>query len=284
MFCHINPYIWRLQCVYSVESSLGEEETGMPKPLTAGIHRHCSEILLTGVNSVSLTCQKSIGVLVFSIASWFEWSCLNLLCSSLVWNWGPAHWAAHSASRWSLWVHHLPRQRHQGPHRVWTPKSACRPARPCYRSSTFALINQYLKDSTIAADAPQVLNYWSLICAFKWLCIHCFQSSVGATSAAPAPSFQSIQSGPYAPYNRAPGTSYSQFGVAPLAAQPFGSAGATGKDWFIIRYTFKTSENEIIHVLRNRMGIWETFSSLTIWHCIRRPCCQAAWQQHYIKL
>lgn len=53
------------------------------------------------------------------------------------------------------------------------------------------------------------------------------QSSVGATSAAAAPSFQS--SGPYAPYNRAPGTSYSQFGVAPLAAQPFGSAGATGR-------------------------------------------------------
>lgn len=59
-----------------------------------------------------------------------------------------------------------------------------------------------------------------------------FQSSVGATSAAAAPSFQS--SGPYASYNRAPGTSYSQFGATPLAAQSFGSAGATGKDFLMI--------------------------------------------------
>nr|XP_046268838.1 LSM14A mRNA processing body assembly factor b [Scatophagus argus] len=53
------------------------------------------------------------------------------------------------------------------------------------------------------------------------------QSSVGTTSAAAAPSFPSA--GPYAPYNRAPGPSYNQFGVTPLAAQQFGSAGAGGR-------------------------------------------------------
>lgn len=53
------------------------------------------------------------------------------------------------------------------------------------------------------------------------------QSSVGAANAAAPPSFQS--SGSYPPYNRAPGASYSQFGVPSLATQPFGSAGAAGR-------------------------------------------------------
>lgn len=75
-----------------------------------------------------------------------------------------------------------------------------------------------------------------------------FQSSVGATSAAAAPSFQA--SGPYAPYNRAPGTSYSQFGVAPLATQPFGSAGATGKAWFTIEYTWEGIITTIITIMK----------------------------------
>ncbi|XP_040893849.1 LSM14A mRNA processing body assembly factor b isoform X2 [Toxotes jaculatrix] len=53
------------------------------------------------------------------------------------------------------------------------------------------------------------------------------QSSIGATSAAGASSFQSA--GSYAPFSRAPVPPYSQFGVAPLAAQQFGSAGAGGR-------------------------------------------------------
>ncbi|KAI3377679.1 hypothetical protein L3Q82_008835 [Scortum barcoo] len=53
------------------------------------------------------------------------------------------------------------------------------------------------------------------------------QSSIGSTSAAAAPSFQSAAS--YAPYSRAPVPPYSQFGVTPLAAQQFGSAGAGGR-------------------------------------------------------
>lgn len=53
------------------------------------------------------------------------------------------------------------------------------------------------------------------------------QSSIGSTNAAAAPSFQSP--GSYAPFSRAPIPSYSQFGVASLGAQQFGSAGATGR-------------------------------------------------------
>ncbi|XP_061601579.1 LSM14A mRNA processing body assembly factor b isoform X2 [Cololabis saira] len=49
------------------------------------------------------------------------------------------------------------------------------------------------------------------------------QSSLGSTNAA-APSFQSH--GSYAPFSRAPVPSYSQFGVTPLGAPQFGSAGA----------------------------------------------------------
>ncbi|XP_038138543.1 LSM14A mRNA processing body assembly factor b isoform X1 [Cyprinodon tularosa] len=49
------------------------------------------------------------------------------------------------------------------------------------------------------------------------------QSSIGSTSAAAAPSFQGA--GPYAPFSRAPVPPYSQFGVAPIGSQQFGSAG-----------------------------------------------------------
>ncbi|XP_028257067.1 LSM14A mRNA processing body assembly factor b isoform X2 [Parambassis ranga] len=49
-------------------------------------------------------------------------------------------------------------------------------------------------------------------------------SSIGPKNATAAPSFQA--SGPYAPFSRAPVPSYSQFGVAPLGAQQFGSAAA----------------------------------------------------------
>ncbi|XP_029000863.1 LSM14A mRNA processing body assembly factor b [Betta splendens] len=49
------------------------------------------------------------------------------------------------------------------------------------------------------------------------------QSSIGSSNAA-VPSFQSA--GPYAPFSRAPVAPYSQFGVTPLPAQQFGSAGA----------------------------------------------------------
>ncbi|XP_034535438.1 LSM14A mRNA processing body assembly factor b [Notolabrus celidotus] len=54
------------------------------------------------------------------------------------------------------------------------------------------------------------------------------QSSLGTSSAGPPPSFQST--GPYAPpYSRASVQPYSQFGVTPLSAQPFGPAGAAGR-------------------------------------------------------
>lgn len=53
------------------------------------------------------------------------------------------------------------------------------------------------------------------------------QSSFGSSSAAAAASFQSA--GSYAPYSRAPAPPYSQFGVAPRAAQQFGSSGAGGR-------------------------------------------------------
>ncbi|CAJ1048768.1 LSM14A mRNA processing body assembly factor b isoform X2 [Xyrichtys novacula] len=54
------------------------------------------------------------------------------------------------------------------------------------------------------------------------------QSSIGSTNAAPPPSFPST--GSYAPpYSRAPVQPYSQFGVTPHTAQPFGSAGAGGR-------------------------------------------------------
>ncbi|XP_039980421.1 LSM14A mRNA processing body assembly factor b isoform X2 [Xiphias gladius] len=52
------------------------------------------------------------------------------------------------------------------------------------------------------------------------------QSSIGSTSAAAA-SFQ--PAGSYAPFSRAPVPPYSQFGVTPLAAQQFGSAGTGGR-------------------------------------------------------
>ncbi|XP_022600485.1 protein LSM14 homolog A isoform X1 [Seriola dumerili] len=53
------------------------------------------------------------------------------------------------------------------------------------------------------------------------------QSSIGSSNAAAASSFQSA--GSYAPFSRAPVPPYSQFGVTPLAAQQFGSAGAGGR-------------------------------------------------------
>ncbi|XP_035484914.2 LSM14A mRNA processing body assembly factor b isoform X1 [Scophthalmus maximus] len=54
------------------------------------------------------------------------------------------------------------------------------------------------------------------------------QSSVGSSNAAgAASSFQSA--GSYAPFSSAPVPPYSQFGVAPLAAQHFESAGAGGR-------------------------------------------------------
>ncbi|XP_053176754.1 protein LSM14 homolog A-like isoform X2 [Scomber japonicus] len=52
------------------------------------------------------------------------------------------------------------------------------------------------------------------------------QSSIGSSNAASASSFQSA--GSYAPFSRAPVPPYSQFGVAPLAAQQFGSAAVAG--------------------------------------------------------
>ncbi|XP_070759199.1 LSM14A mRNA processing body assembly factor b [Enoplosus armatus] len=53
------------------------------------------------------------------------------------------------------------------------------------------------------------------------------QSSIGSSDASAATSFQSA--GSYGPYSRAPAPGYSQFGVTPLAAQQFGSAGAGGR-------------------------------------------------------
>lgn len=53
------------------------------------------------------------------------------------------------------------------------------------------------------------------------------QSSIGSSSATAAPSFQAP--GSYAPFSRAPAPSYSQFGVAPIGSQQFGSAGAVGQ-------------------------------------------------------
>ncbi|CAK6958806.1 LSM14A mRNA processing body assembly factor b isoform X1 [Scomber scombrus] len=53
------------------------------------------------------------------------------------------------------------------------------------------------------------------------------QSSIGSSNAASASSFQSA--GSYAPFSRAPVPPYSQFGVAPLAAQQFGSAAVAGR-------------------------------------------------------
>ncbi|CAG5852251.1 LSM14A mRNA processing body assembly factor b [Menidia menidia] len=49
------------------------------------------------------------------------------------------------------------------------------------------------------------------------------QSSIGSSNAAPPPSFQ--PPGSYAPFSRAAVPPYSQFGVAPIGAQQFGSAG-----------------------------------------------------------
>uniref|UniRef100_A0A3Q3CZ48 LSM14A mRNA processing body assembly factor b n=1 Tax=Haplochromis burtoni TaxID=8153 RepID=A0A3Q3CZ48_HAPBU len=54
------------------------------------------------------------------------------------------------------------------------------------------------------------------------------QSSIGSSSAAAPPSFQAP--GSYAPFSRAPAPSYSQFGVAPISSQQFGSTGAVGKE------------------------------------------------------
>ncbi|XP_071344955.1 LSM14A mRNA processing body assembly factor b isoform X2 [Trachinotus anak] len=53
------------------------------------------------------------------------------------------------------------------------------------------------------------------------------QSSLGSSNAAAASSFQSA--GSYAPFSRASVPPYSQFGVTPLAAKQFGSAGAGGR-------------------------------------------------------
>lgn len=53
------------------------------------------------------------------------------------------------------------------------------------------------------------------------------QSSIGSSNAASASSFQSA--GSYASFSRAPVPPYSQFGVTPLAAQQFGSAGGDGR-------------------------------------------------------
>ncbi|XP_026029866.1 LSM14A mRNA processing body assembly factor b isoform X1 [Astatotilapia calliptera] len=52
-------------------------------------------------------------------------------------------------------------------------------------------------------------------------------SSIGSSSAAAPPSFQAP--GSYAPFSRAPAPSYSQFGVAPIGSQQFGSTGAVGR-------------------------------------------------------
>lgn len=53
------------------------------------------------------------------------------------------------------------------------------------------------------------------------------QSSLGSSNAAAGPSFQSV--GPYAALSKGPVPPYSQFGVAPLAAQHFSSAVAGGR-------------------------------------------------------
>ncbi|XP_054465663.1 LSM14A mRNA processing body assembly factor b isoform X2 [Anoplopoma fimbria] len=53
------------------------------------------------------------------------------------------------------------------------------------------------------------------------------QSSLGSSNVAAGPSFQSA--GSYAALSKAPVPPYSQFGVTPLAAQQFGSAGAGGR-------------------------------------------------------
>ncbi|XP_006779818.1 LSM14A mRNA processing body assembly factor b [Neolamprologus brichardi] len=53
------------------------------------------------------------------------------------------------------------------------------------------------------------------------------QSSIGSSSAAAPPSFQAP--GSYAPFSRAPAPSYSQFGVATIGSQQFGSTGAVGR-------------------------------------------------------
>lgn len=53
------------------------------------------------------------------------------------------------------------------------------------------------------------------------------QSSIGSSSAAAPPSFQAP--GSYAPFSRAPAPSYSQFVVAPIGSQQFGSTGAVGR-------------------------------------------------------
>lgn len=53
------------------------------------------------------------------------------------------------------------------------------------------------------------------------------QSSIGSSSGAAPPSFQAP--GSYAPFSRAPAPSYSQFGVAPIGSQQFGSTGAVGR-------------------------------------------------------
>lgn len=63
-----------------------------------------------------------------------------------------------------------------------------------------------------------------------------FQSSIASTNPATAPSFQSTA--PYAPYSRAVGPSYTQFGGA---AQQFGSAGAGGKDECLMGPVTKTT-------------------------------------------
>ncbi|KAM4593156.1 LSM14A mRNA processing body assembly factor b isoform 2-T2 [Odontesthes bonariensis] len=68
------------------------------------------------------------------------------------------------------------------------------------------------------------------------------QSSIGPSSASVGPSFQ--PPGPYAPFNRAAVPPYSQFGVAPIGAQQFGSAGAGGRTSPPLESLTKTSTRE----------------------------------------
>ena len=46
--------------------------------------------------------------------------------SAFIWDRRPPNWSTSPTTRWDLWVHHLPRQRYQGPARLRTTKiSAC---------------------------------------------------------------------------------------------------------------------------------------------------------------
>lgn len=60
-----------------------------------------------------------------------------LLISPFLWHGGPAYRQAHPTPRWHLRVHHLQRQRHQGPDCVWTAQTNMLfPSGPCHRPGT----------------------------------------------------------------------------------------------------------------------------------------------------